>query len=291
MAQDAASVTFVPTTGNYLLQYTIDGVQYSDTLVPATKIDPAVSCVVTYDAATMQFRYSYAIRLLPSSQQDMLSFSVAHAGPIISPQKPNATWMMLDWRDDLWTWSNSLINSSGLHADATEIGPGESMGGFSFTSTGPPAIALSYFEGNAPGLAFTAEPPALMEKLIIPMLTFPNNYIARITITPWAPPSNFSPLIYIDTLISYVNRSRTLGWISTQQIVNKYSSFFASTRTMLLNADIPGARSTLQTVVSEANMDSASTLTSEAYAIIRYNTEYLLDKIKRTIDDQSLNGY
>ncbi|MBF8247469.1 MAG: hypothetical protein HW374_269, partial [Bacteroidetes bacterium] len=106
-AQDTASVTFIPATGNYLLQYTVNGIQYADTLEPSTKIDPTVSCTITFDATAGLYNYVYTVGLLPSSQQYLLSFSVAHTAEILLPLKPNATWMMLAWNQQLWSWSNS----------------------------------------------------------------------------------------------------------------------------------------------------------------------------------------
>ena len=43
--------------------------------------------------------------------------------------------------------------------------------------------------------------------------------------------------------------------------------------------NIAGARNTLNNVLNNVNLDSSSNLTSEAYALIRYNTEYLLTKL------------
>jgi hypothetical protein len=278
-AQDTASVTFIPSTGDYLLQYTVNGIQYSDTLEPPTKIHPTVSCVTSFDNSVRLYGYLYTIGLLPMSQQLLMSFSVEHKAVIVSPQKPNATWRMFAWYPQVWKWSNSLINPSGLRPDTTDIGPGESMAGFSFRSPGLPSIVKGYFSGNAVSLAFTGEPPSLMEELLVPLRVFPNDQVIRSTIGPMTPPTPFNVLTFLDTLASYTTRSRSLGWIEDQTTADKYLSYFSSARAKLVQQDSVGARTPLQQVLRDVDIDSTANLTSEAYALLRYNTEYLLNQL------------
>ncbi len=46
-----------------------------------------------------------------------------------------------------------------------------------------------------------------------------------------------------------------------------------------MNGDTSPARAFLQTVLTDVDIDSSSTLSSEAYALLRYNTEYLLEQL------------
>jgi hypothetical protein len=278
-AQDTASVTFIPSTGDYLLQYTVNGIQYSDTLEPPTKIHPTVSCITAFDNSARLYDYVYTIGLLPTSLQFLMSFSVEHKALIVSPQKPNATWRMFAWYPQVWKWSNSLINPSGLRPDTTDIGPGESMAGFSFRSGGLPSIVKGYFSGNAVSLAFTGEPPSLMEELLAPLRVFPNDQVIRSTVGPMTPATPFNSLIFLDTLASYTTGSRSLGWIKDQPTADKYLTYFSSARAKLVQGDSVGARTPVQQVLRDVDIDSSSTLTSEAYALLKYNTEYLVGKL------------
>jgi hypothetical protein len=70
-----------------------------------------------------------------------------------------------------------------------------------------------------------------------------------------------------------------LGWIKDQVTANKYLSYFSSARTKLVQHDSVGSRSVLLQVLHDVDIDSASTLTSEAYALLRFNTEYLTNKL------------
>jgi phosphoribosyl-AMP cyclohydrolase len=99
------------------------------------------------------------------------------------------------------------------------------------------------------------------------------------TVGPTAPPLDLVPTVWLDTLSSYTSQSLLLGWITTQAIADKYLSYFSSARAELVQGDSAGARTPLQQVLRDVDIDSTTNLTSEAYALIRYNTEYLLSQL------------
>ena len=99
------------------------------------------------------------------------------------------------------------------------------------------------------------------------------------TIAPIVLGGPFDTLSFLDTLLSYTTQSRTLGWITSQTTADKYTSYFTSAKSNLQTDNINAARATLQQVLSDVNVDSSSTLTSEAYALLRYNTEYLVSQL------------
>jgi hypothetical protein len=103
------------------------------------------------------------------------------------------------------------------------------------------------------------------------------------TIGPTASPNPFIPLNFLDTLTSYTTQSRTLGWIKDQTIANKYLGYYASVKTNLQQNNITSTRTILQQVLADVNTDSTSNLTSEAYALIHFNTEYLLAQLPQVI--------
>ena len=278
--EDTASVTYLPTQGVYLLEYTVEGVSYSDTLIPATKIDPVVKCEVAFDPSTTLYRYSYSLSLLPSSQQYLESFAVDYSANIQQKQKPANRWDIFDYsKQHRIDWTNSNIDTTGLRTDTTDIGPGGSLGGFSYKSFGLPTIVNSYSQGNAPGLAFTGEPPSKMEELLALILDFPNNTVIQVTLGPEDPPSPFDGINFLDILASYTTRSRSLGWIKDQPTADKYLAYFSLARDKLVQGDSVGARTSLQQVLRDVDIDSIANLTSEAYALLKYNTEYLVGKL------------
>jgi hypothetical protein len=82
-----------------------------------------------------------------------------------------------------------------------------------------------------------------------------------------------------DSISSYTNRSGSYGWILHEQIKNKYTQLLASTKTTLQQNDSLLARAYLEKILRDVDIDSSGAITSEAYALLRYNTEYLLSKL------------
>jgi hypothetical protein len=100
------------------------------------------------------------------------------------------------------------------------------------------------------------------------------------TIGPTPPPFPFIAGVFLDSLSKYAVQSWQLGWIHNQATANKYLEYFSSAKTNLRSNNANGAQAILQTVLRDANADSTSNLSTEAYALIRYNTEYLLARLR-----------
>jgi len=165
---------------------------------------------------------------------------------------------------------------------AGQIKPGEEKHGFALSSKGLPAIrnftAVPIFDPNDyyPSVGNVPNPDSLAQ--IVDQEREAIKYHGY-TIGPSAPPLNFVATAWCDTIMSYTTQSRTIGWITNQTTTNKYLNYFTTTKTQLHANNIGGARSTLQTVLTNAISDSTSNLTSEAYALIYYNTQYLLTQL------------
>ena len=286
--QDTASVTYQPGADVYLLQYTVDGISYTDTLVPATRIRPIVRCRVSTVDSSDLYNYSYQVSLLPSSQQSLISFAVCYKGTILAPQKPNPTW--ITWQDNdegTWEWSNSLKDSSGLRTPNTDIIPGGGLSGFSFRSEGRPTIVNSYYRGNAPLLAFSGEPPSLMEKLVEPLFSLPKNTVRLATIGPGELPSSRDAIAFLDTLKSYVQSARALQWIGTQATAQEYLLAFNAAQSLLLRADSSSAISALRQIIASTSRDNLLSINGEAFALIHYNTRILLERLQHKRQSRS----
>jgi hypothetical protein len=165
---------------------------------------------------------------------------------------------------------------------AKVIKQGEEINGFVMSSRGLPGIrrfiAAPYYDivNFYPSIDDVDDPDSLMDKMEKDRdsISF-HGY----TISPTALPKNFISIVWCDTLTSYTTQSRMLGWIKDQLSANKYLGYFTSARKSLGQNNITSTRTTLQQVLTDANVDSTANLTSEAYALIRYNTEYLLAQL------------
>ncbi|MCC6397587.1 MAG: hypothetical protein IT282_11270 [Bacteroidetes bacterium] len=104
----------------------------------------------------------------------------------------------------------------------------------------------------------------------------------NITIGPSSELFSTPALAFVDSLSYMAYRSRLVGWILSQSTADACSERFARVKNDLGQFALRSARSRIDSILQRANIDSSSTLTSEAYALIRFNTEYLRDKLKPT---------
>jgi hypothetical protein len=280
-AQTEPSVTFNPNTGNYIIRYQgLDGNLVETFFEPATKIEPGIVATVLVESGS--YRYHYIVRNGSSSQQRLLNFSIRLFSTIDSITRPNQKW-----RTGLYSspvavyWSNTLRDPSGLYTLFDGVAPDSAVSGFSFKSSGLPAIVTANFRGNAPlSIVFPDEPPGEIAALLRPLRQFPANTVQSNTVGPKEPPTPFSVTAFLDSLISYTNQSLAFGWIANQLTADKYTNLFSTARSQLESTDTTGARVTLTSALANVTVDSAAVLlTSEAYALLRFNTEYLLDQL------------
>ncbi|HCV44128.1 MAG TPA: hypothetical protein DGH68_11640 [Bacteroidetes bacterium] len=146
--------------------------------------------------------------------------------------------------------------------------PGETEPDFSFSSVGPslPRILRFYSFGLNEGAS-----DRRTESL--------DNSYRGLTIGPTIPRNSVVPMNFLDTLIGCSAQSHLLNWIPSQSIADKYIGLFTRTKSDIQSANVPAARARLDTVLIQVHIDSVASLTSEAYALLRYNTEYLLEHL------------
>lgn len=177
-------------------------------------------------------------------------------------------------------WIGEITDHKTVSISGQFIFPGSYVDGIVINSKGLPGIR-----------SFVAEPQDITDLYPSPdQVTNRDSLAQRIdadrdavkyrgfTIGPTAPPASFNSIAFLDTLISYTTQSRSLSWISSQSTADKYTSYFNSAKSYL-QSNIGFVRAVLQKVLSDVNIDSSSTMSSEAYALLRFNTEYLLSQL------------
>jgi hypothetical protein len=148
--------------------------------------------------------------------------------------------------------------------------PGEVRSDFRLESATPIIFIGNYYVQGKNGDSFPDD-----------QYIFENSFNG-VTICGTNPPDPFAPSDFLDTLLNFNQRSSEIGWITNQTTTDKYDSLFNITKTQLQQNNNNAARTTLQTVLQEVDIDSTNNLTSEAYALLRYNTEYLLEQIPQS---------
>lgn len=182
-------------------------------------------------------------------------------------------------------WLGGFTNNLTLSIsnDTIFVGPGQSVDSLLLMSRGLPGIRK-----------FTARPDfnifeffpsyddttSTMTQTQMDSILYAVNFYG-VTIGPTAPPANFIPLAFLDTLISYKHQAFTLGWIKNQGIVTSLDAKLDNTKAQLQRNNITSARNILQSFLNEVEAlnKKGDQITSEAYALLKFNAEYLLSKL------------
>jgi hypothetical protein len=104
--------------------------------------------------------------------------------------------------------------------------------------------------------------------------------VRGLTIGPTAPPSTFSPSASIDTLISYKHQAFSFGWITNQGIANSLDQKLDNARKQLKRGNNKAAKNILEAFINEVEAQKEKHLSSEAYALLKFNAEYLISRLQ-----------
>jgi hypothetical protein len=170
--------------------------------------------------------------------------------------------------------------------------PGESLDSIVMTSRGQPAlrsfvVSPSYnpappvvvTPANEDSVRLNAREPSHEEEVAFEHLEDSIN-VRGLTIGPTAPPLMFSPLAAIDTLLSYKHQALSLGWITNQGIANSLDSKLDNAKSKLTAGDTTAAKNMLNAFVNEVEAQNGKHLSSEAYALLKFNAEYLIQRLE-----------
>ncbi len=157
----------------------------------------------------------------------------------------------------------------------TGIGPDSSLAGFAFTSSGLPVIENAYvasergFLGWGEGPIYTgviATVDSLEALVLADTLT---------TIGPRDPPNPFDLGDFLDTLGTYPLRAAAQGWIA-DSTAGDLDRLLGDAVTALSGGDSTWAATLLATVRNHVETVKDDSLTSEGYALMKYNIDYAL---------------
>lgn len=247
----------------------------SQDIEPGNKITVRVNAVVKKINGN-SFKYNYTLYNKPTSIQKVWEFSLIIHSSKDSIKDANhkfgwyGPYSHIDQGYPNWvSWGSDSIH---------EIAPGKIEKDFSFTSVVLPGITEYYAEGahkipsfdegmaqdSIPGYDdLTPYGSGIIGKTVGPVLIKYNNIL--------------------DSLVTYNSQSFNLGWIKTQLIKDKYNNYLTNAKTSLQQNKFVLARCYLQNILTGVDKDSSSTIKSEAYALLRYNAEYLLAKLSKSI--------
>ncbi|MEX1136002.1 MAG: hypothetical protein WEB89_03820 [Balneolales bacterium] len=216
----------------------------------------------------------YANEFIEVTYKNEFSNSKGEVIPIGIPTLPQYWLGLLDSRIQTIVFSGDVRN---------DIKPGESQDSIIITSKGLPGIR-----------EFNAEPYINVDEFY-PSEFEVNNLDSLIqviekdrrvasysgqTVGPIAPPAIFVSLDFLETLIVYKTQSCDLGWIENQGICRSLQANLDNVKRQLEQGNTQTAANNLLAFLNEVETIKDQHLSSEAYALLKYNGEYLLDKLR-----------
>jgi len=273
-------IVFDEKTGDFLLQWNgHDGKRKTVVYRPANRLHAVVAAWVQRDAEGKNFRYVYAVRNLPNSQRELHSLYITVRAEAGNWEVPDGTWgpslrytsylKKVLAAPDGWAWAQTRGGRTGL-------APGEAAYGFVLGSSGLPA-PVPCFVHIRPGMKGVGEEPPeqLMAALDPVSWLIPNG----VTVGPVAPPEKVEPTAFLREVEAMIDVSLEQGWILSSSLAAELKGILQDGLGSLHRKNPEGTRESLARLLKLVEEEKGKRLLSEAYALLRYNTEYVLSHL------------
>jgi hypothetical protein len=280
-AQVQPTVKYDSTSANYLIEFEGSKGIVRSVFEPATKIAPQIIGVVERASNQTEYVYSYVVSNGQRAKQRLLKILIEFGSRIFDVTRPNTEWSALTYaKQPMVSWAHTRVDPAGLWTAYNGIPSDSTAGGFSYKSRGLPRIVDCHFQGATPTLQLDEEPPYEIEAALDSLEVFPNNTVRGKTLGPADPPVPFHALALFDSLISYKHQALALGWITNKGIVNSLDQKLDNARKQLQRGNNKTAKNILEAFINEVEAQKDKHLSSEAYALLKFNAEYLVSKLQ-----------
>ncbi len=230
---------------------------------PRNKISGTIRTKV--DNVGNKFHYQYVVYNFPTSLQKIDRLYIAYDGDFtLTDATGRIGWHFDYYKGNLIGW---------LNLSACVMKRGDTDSSFSYNCDCPPRIVNSLIQGENYRFDLSPYDTAGWSNDIF------TNSLLKPALSPhlWRTPFDGSD--FLDSLKSYVGQSHSLGWIMDQSSADAYARLIDSAKAQLQRYDSVSARREIDTVMQHAIADSAAVLSSEAYALIYFNAQYLLTQM------------
>jgi hypothetical protein len=296
----SGSVSYTRASGFYYYNYTLTNAKGNTGNIWMFEIDirrhPGS---ISYDTVGLKFADDF--------EQGQFRRDYAQAGNAVEPVS-FLSLPDLDWVGDIA--HNSVAN---FGVDTLSPTPGSTVRGFTIMSKALPGMraftAYSDFDEGKYQPDIDGDTTAALDSIYNAVYSYLDSMTANInyrgwTIGPTAPPLDFSATSWIDTLASYKHQCVALGWLTNgpehekdedddkadEGIVERLDHRLDKAKAALVKTDSVKAKQELELFVKEVEQlyhknkeegkrRGVPALTSEGYALLKYNAEYLIDKL------------
>jgi hypothetical protein len=281
-------VRYDESSGNYYFGYVKDRETdkvYESVYAPPTKVNPKISLLVASENGG--YNYSYVLQNGSDSKQDMMSFELGIKNQFQNMNLPSP-WYYRESRELPYIRVVHKILQRPNREEGepiqfeSDLSIGDSLR-FSLMSNHLPTIIDSYFKGRPKviNFSFAVPPPVEVEILRDSITTKVANRrgVQLKTIGPRALPDNISNTALTDTLQSYLSFSCDTTWIENPGICRSLEAKLENVRRQLERGNTNPARGSLQAFLNEVDAQKDKQLSSEAWALLWFNGQYLLERL------------
>lgn len=168
------------------------------------------------------------------------------------------------------------------------IPPGETVSGFELYSRGLPGIRDYYLVPSH------IKPKPLRDRSVAPPDAdgvYARNYYNFVesisvkgrTVGPTAPPEKVIPLDYLLYLSDLKRQAQALGWLTGAGFIDELDRMFREIKERIQTDNSAGAVRELNSFIAsvETSYQNGEEITSEGWALLKFNAEYLRDQISK----------
>lgn len=273
-------ITYDRRSGNFLLTWTGKrGNRLTVVYESPLKVDAIISAAVAYDVEASLCRYTYSVRVLPSSQQKLRALYVETRAPVQQLRSPDSSWVSFPLSDHQ---KENLRIAGGRQWSQTREGrvglpPGASASGFSYVSSGLPSLVRCYVRGRT-SLKYVGE--EIPEELLVAVGKADWTIPQGVTVGPESFPEPFRAIPLLEKIEGYVATSLENGWIESIQVAEQIHKSLEQLRQTIKSGERKRTDRILRELLARIETEKDKTLLSEAYALLRFNLEYLQQKLQ-----------
>jgi hypothetical protein len=184
-----------------------------------------------------------------------------------------------------WMASQSTSGKAQWAAEDSQFSvyPGQSIAGFELTSPGLPGIRTFSVEPYLDADDLPIDPPSSpsdLQRYLNDLSALEAKVMVQgMTIAPTAPPANFKPIEFLQTIQSYKERSVQQGWIADTGVAISLEVKLNAAQRALQTGDNETAKNVLNALINEVQAQANKHLTPEAVALLQFNSQYLISRL------------
>jgi len=161
--------------------------------------------------------------------------------------------------------------------------PGHSLEGFQLTSPGLPGVRTTTVQS---GIDYDNLPEEYSDEAKARELRDGLIFVT-VSVGPKAPPQDFVPIEFLNYLISLLHQSRQIGWVTRDGAQQSLLAKLVEAKRKLEEGNGKVAKNLLNAFLNEVRAGSCQQftcpankpLTSEAYALLFFNGQYLVERL------------